>query len=84
MAIENPCAGSGQRPTQIRRLPLSVGSRFGGSAWGCCPEEGCRASVGKNGRLKKHVVEAGAFARYLQQLAAEPHDPNANDPRHLD
>lgn len=83
MAITNPCGGSGERPTRTRRTPLSLGSRFGGKLYGCCPVEGCEARVTPSGKLAKHEVRSGEFMRGVQARAGEPYDPNANDPRHL-
>jgi hypothetical protein len=84
-AIQNPCDGSGERPTRTRRTPLSLGSRFGGKLLGCCPIEGCEARVTANGRLAKHEVRAGEFARTMAMYAAEGRPRvDDNDPRHLD
>lgn len=84
MAITNPCPGTGQPPTRVYRTPLSLGSRFGGKPYGCCPEEGCEARVTPSGKLAKHEVRSGEFMRRQRMRDAEPVDPHANDPRHLD
>jgi hypothetical protein len=82
MAITNPCGGSGQEPTRTRRLPMSMGTKFGGRLMGCCPEEGCEAFVTRGGKLTKHEPRPGAFMRSVQSRAQERPDPNENDPRH--
>lgn len=84
MAIQNPCGGTGQEPTRVYRTPLSLGWKFGGKLYGCCPVEGCETRVNPNGKLAKHEVRAGEYMRRQRQRDAEPHDPHANDPRHLD
>lgn len=84
MAITNPCDGTGEPPTRVYRTPLSMGSKFGGRLMGCCPVEGCEARVTRNGQLAKHETRSGEYMRRQRQRDAEPHDPNANDPRHLD
>jgi hypothetical protein len=84
MAIENPCDGTGQAPTRTRRTPLSLGYKFGGKLYGCCPTEGCEARVTPSGKLAKHSVRSGEYMRNERARRNEPHDPHANDPRHLD
>jgi hypothetical protein len=79
---ENPCSGFNKEPTRTYRTSLDIGSRFG------CPDEGCAASVGKNGRLKKHETRSGEFARRLKakqesDAASRARGIDPNDPRHL-
>jgi hypothetical protein len=85
---ENPCSGFNKEPTRTYRTSLDIGSRFGGRLIGCCPDEGCAASVGKNGRLKKHETRSGEFARRLKakqesDAASRARGIDPNDPRHL-
>lgn len=65
MSIQNPCSGSGKYPTRRRVTPRDLGPKHGGKLRGCCPDEGCDARVTPNGRLAKHEVNSGAFARRM-------------------
>lgn len=82
MAIQNACTGTGKTPVRMHRLPMSLGTKFGGRLLGMCPEEGCEARVNPNGKMAKHEVRAGEYMRRQASRDAEPNDPDENSPHH--
>jgi hypothetical protein len=72
MAIHNPCGGTGEVPNRTRVTPRDLGTRFGGKRMGECPVEGCDVRVNPNGKLAKHEVRPGAFAKAWAAHLNEP------------